>query len=287
MLRASSRERQTLQTLGLSDHGAPRPVNPAFRLSPGAVLTKAASIWVACLLPFWVVTLVVQSPLILAQYWMIEEEVGPDTFTWVSAGVNVLLLLVLLGALTYGVFQRLRGRRPSIAAILRVGLVRIAPVFLVALLLGMALAAAGLASAFFFGFLFGVFGLAPVAMVLVVAVVVVVLTGFWVAVPTAVVENPGAFASLRRSQELTEDSRIRIFALLLVLWVVNYAVGRLVPLLVQAAGVDLATIAGGIANWAAGAPFQSLGAASAAVAYHELRTGKEGVDVEELIKVFE
>ena len=34
-------------------------------------------------------------------------------------------------------------------------------------------------------------------------------------------------------------------------------------------------------------PIQPLGLVGAAVGYHDLRTGKEGVDVEELVRVFE
>jgi hypothetical protein len=274
-------------TLGLSDHGPPRGGSPGFRLSPGTVLSKTVTIWLKCLLPFWIVALIVQSPTLLVPFLLEEARAGPDALRWTTTGVTVLMFLVVEGALSYGTLQQLRGRRAGIVAILGVGLSRATPVFLVALLLGMALVAAGLAAAFFFGFLLGFLGLVRVVFYASLVAAAVVMAAFWVAVPTAVVERPGAFASMRRSRELTEDNRLRILAVFLVLWVVNYGVQQLMPQLILWTGLTSTTTGGAVALWAASAPFDSLGAVSAAVGYHELRTGKEGVDVEELVKVFE
>jgi len=190
-----------------------------------------------------------------------------------------LFHLALSGGITYGVFQQLRGQPVGVGDLVRVGYSRLGTVWVTAFMAGVVTA-------------LGFCALVIPGLIL--------LVRYWVAVPVAVIESPGGNASLSRSVELTAGSRWPIFGVLLVLSSIGVLSTLLLleglrivggPALFEAAteGARIVPLnAGGQAlQDALLVPVSCLGAVAPAVAYHDLLVGKEGLDVDALLKVFE
>jgi hypothetical protein len=245
--------------------------DPGFRLDVGSLFHRTFTVWVGTLVPFCLVGLIVQSPLLLALGAIEVTGASLPVLDTVLIFVSPILAFCLAGAVTYGVFQHLRGERAGIAEILRLGLSRLVTVFATAMLSGLAIVV-------------GICALVIPGLIL--------MTRFWVAVPVAAIEAPGAAASMRRSEELTEGNRWRIFSVALVLGVIAFVAQRLLVTLFQgtepAAGQAVAGPAWSQAlQEALMIPLQVLNSVAPAIAYHDLRVGKEGADVEDLLRVFE
>ena len=181
--------------------------------------------------------------------------------------------LVVTGAVTYGVFQELRGQRATIGETLSVGISRFLPILVVGILYGLAVTL-GLCALCIPGF--------------------ILLCMYYVATPATVVEEAGPFAAFGRSAELTDGNRWSILAIILVLgvlvgglsFVVAFAAAALSGGL-SAVSVENAQAAVQLGTTLLKAPFAALQAIPPVIVYYDLRIGKEGADVEELVKVFE
>jgi len=112
-------------------------------------------------------------------------------------------------------------------------------------------------------------------------------------VPVAVVEAPGASAAVSRSYELTTGNRWRVFGIVLVVMSAFFGIAILIGGVVEIVGLGEVE---GDAHSALRSevlatllllPIIPLQAISQVVVYHDLRVGREGADVEELVKVFE
>jgi hypothetical protein len=176
------------------------------KFSPGAALTRTATIWLRGFVPFTVFAFLVRLPAVL---W--ERVQRRAEFAELLLGPG--LELVVAAGLTFGVFERLQGRRAGLLRVLRTGLARLLPVagvLFIAMLLfgsvGVALAATGN----------GVLAL------LVLAVLAVPLFHFAantiVAIPVAVVERPDTFGAFSRAAELTHGQRLLVFVVMLAVW---------------------------------------------------------------------
>lgn len=245
-----------------------------FQLDVGSVLGRTFRIWLENLVPFFLVGLAVNTPVFLGLGAIaLTGSTMPLAQNLLDLVSNVLTL-VLTGAVTYGVFHSLRGQRAGAREILDKGLSRLGTVWLTGLLAGL-------------GTVLGICALVIPGLIL--------AARWWVAVPVAVIEAPGASNALGRSTELTSGNRWRTFALVLVQGVITVGATMLL-------GAALGLIEGSFAEGPRGAvlmpwaqallqvlvlPVVALGAVMPAVAYHDLRVGKEGADVEELLKVFE
>jgi hypothetical protein len=252
--------------------------DPAFRLDVGSVLRRTFQVWAANLGPFSVVGLVAYSPvLLLIGLLAAAGSLNPLAERVVDLLTN-LFTLILTGAVTYGVFRHLHAERAGAGEILRMGLSRFGAVWVTGIMMGIAV-------------LLGFCALVIPGIVL--------LVRYWVAVPVAVIESPGATASLQRSSELTEGNRWRIFAVAVLMLLVTFfsmiVLGLAVGALAGAfGGSETAEVAGAATPALTLAlltlvliPVQCLTAVAPVIAYHDLRVGKEGVDVEDLLRVFE
>jgi hypothetical protein len=251
--------------LGLGREG---PLPSDYRLDAGAVLSRTFSIWASCLVPFVVLGLVLHLPLLLGP-WLarLPSSRGlQEVVRWLTWSATSLVGLALEGAVTYGVLQKLKQRPASLSSILHMGLFRIGPVFLVSLLRG-AVMAVGLLLCIVPGF--------------------IILCVQWVAIPVAVIESPGASASLRRSSALTQGNGWPIFGVVVVLSLVGTAAGFLFRRGLVALGVGPASAEYGVILTLLMIPVRCLHAIAPAVGYHDLRVGREGADVDELLRVFE
>jgi hypothetical protein len=259
-------------TLGLEQEGTTGG-DPHFRLDVGGVLGRTFQAWAANLVPFSLVGLVAYIPVLL----LIGLLGSTDSF---NAGTERLVelvtnffTLILTGAVSYGVFRHLHGERADTGEVLRTGLSKFGSVWLTGLFVGLA-------------FLVG--------LCLLVIPGIVLLVRYWVAVPVAVIESPGASASLRRSEELTDGNRWHVFAIAIIMgFIVIVAAGLLGLGVGLASGAHEATTRTTFGPLTQALvtllsiPLNCLAAVAPAVVYHDLRIGKEGADVEELLKVFE
>jgi hypothetical protein len=125
------------------------------------------------------------------------------------------------------------------------------------------------------------------------------MTMYWLAIPIAVVESPGVTASLSRSAELTSGNRWAVFGTAFIMGMIHGGVGFVVGIVtaiigaMASGGATVTGAGGGMAGFVQLLqglfllPFDCLIAIAPVVAYHDLRVGKEGADIEDLVKVFE
>ena len=251
--------------------------NPAYRLQVGSVVSRTFSVWVANFVPFSLVGLVTYTPALAA----IGFVAGTGAMTPLAErGIDVLgnfLTILLSGAVTYGVFRHLHGERASVGDVLRVGVSRFGTVWATGILYGLAVL---------------------IGTILLIVPGIVLAVRYWLAVPAAVIEDSGATASLDRSKDLTEGNRWRIFRLGLILFFVMMVSMLLVGAIAFTVGssfVDTGA-AENVNTPTSGLvqalvilfmiPVQTLIAVAPVVVYHDLRVGKEGADVADLLKVF-
>ena len=254
----------------------------AGRFGVGSVVHRAFGVLRRNIVPFGLVALVFSIPGVVLTLVFGEMESAGGRESSVPDLVNMLFFLLLNAALVYGTFEDLGGQRATIGEIFSRGMASIASVL-------------GLAAIEWIGAIVVILALAfllpgAVALVLIAVFSALVFTLLWLAIPVAVVERPGVFASLRRSVELSKGERWRIFAILVV-WVL-ILVG--IALFVVAIGAGLMSIVGPagvlllvIPVWLVSMLMSMLFAVLSAVAYYDLRVFKEGVDVDQLAAVFD
>jgi hypothetical protein len=207
----------------------------------------------------------------------------PDDAPWISVGYLGLLFalpMLVSGILAPAVVQTLKGTRPGFLSVLRHA-VRAGPALGVALV---------------FLFVFGVILVASsllaqitsaLGVVAFTVLTLYVICALYVAVPAAVVERDGVFASLGRSRVLTRKNRWRILVVVLVLLTASWLVLQLIDEV-----IDTQDLAGWRLHFVwqvflVSVVIGSLASTINAVAYHDLRTSREGVSAEELAKVFD
>jgi MFS family permease len=238
------------------------------RVEVGSLVARSFEVWWKNLWRLSLVALLVYVPLLAAfAIQGVTPGEGVATPALVVGGLGTAFAaLAALAATTYAAVQHLSGKRARLGAMLAVGARRALPVVAVGLLA--ALAVLG-------GFL------------LLVVPGVIVFCGLVVAIPAAVVERPGLLGALRRSWALTRERRFTIFVVLLVFWLLSSVANGFVTVLVAVLPQGPAVLGATGLSLAVGLLFSSLQAVVPAVAYHDLRVEKEGVDAAELAGVFE
>ncbi len=261
---------------------------PAF--SVGGVIGKTFSTWSKNLVPFAVFAGIVNAPLFAIGLWnnyavyggypsfqqvleaaqsgrAAQGPLAPWTLPWAAIQLLVVfLMLVQMGAFTFGAIQHLAGRTFSFGTLLGAGVRRAWPVFL-----------AGFVSAVLIGF----------ASLLLVVPGIIVACAACAAVPAVVAEGKGPVEAVKRSFALTKGRRLAIFAAFLVMGLVTWTASAVVGLLPFVLGGGIASLAAGLFAFVAGAVVTPLTTIVPGVVYHDLRVSKEGVATAELAKVFE
>ena len=279
-----------------------RPQLGTFRI--GTVLSRSLSIYGRNVLPFVVISLVVHLPLFAyltygGEFYRPSEDERPDigrlftSLQMVSAYAQIGLALIVSGPLTYGVFEQLRGRRPSLPACVRAGLRSVPRVLGVGLIL-LFMVVGLLVGLFFAIVVLALLGLGPRNLLFEWGVVVGTAFAFGaffcrhaVAVPAAVVERTSPGIALFRSRVLTRANAWRVFGLGFLVYLMSFGVSIVLTL---ATGGTLgprprfALLVDAIVGASLWVP---LLAVALAVCYHDLRVSAEGVDTEELARVFE
>jgi hypothetical protein len=242
----------------------------------GNVLSQGWDVLSKNLAPFTIIALVVTSPSFLYQlvngiaplatnatttdgtFYVGRTVVGWGAF--VALLIEMVLRQVAVGAISYGVFQEMRGQRADFADCLR---------------------RAG-------ALIFVVTGVAIVSVIarvlatlLLIIPGLIVATMLWVAIPVAVVERPGVLGSLSRSAVLTKGNRWGVFGIMLLISIGTIVASYLVE---QIAG---AAAPGAFVAWIVAAAITAYVASVTAVGYCSLRFAKEGVGIDEIAKVFD
>lgn len=174
--------------------------------------------------------------------------------------IELVLRQVAVGAISYGVFQELRGQRIALADGMRRAITLIFPIIGVAIVSGLA---------------------KLLGLILLIVPGLIVSVMLWVAVPVAVVERPGIMRSLSRSADLTKGNRWPVFGIILLIGIGSLVASFLVS---QVFG---ATAPGAFVTWIVAAAISAFAASVIAVGYATLRQTKEGVGIEEIARVFD
>src|SRR5262245_2114309 len=232
------------------------------------VLGRAATIYSQHFLIFFVVALVASLPAVL----LIQSNVDamgsgtPSPNLLLVLGIDRMLAIVFgtisQAGMLHAAFQAMRLRPVSFGESLRVGLSRVIPVILLAIVMGFLM---GL------GLLLLVPGL-------------ILMTMWLVAMPACVVERTGPWTSLKRSAALTKGHRWKVFGLIFLLFIVNLIVTQILEVVLLLVGSDILSI---LARLFWGALYGAYNAIAVVMADHDLRVAKEGVDIEQIASVFD
>jgi hypothetical protein len=260
----------------MSQDIAPSALGAQFGI--GKALGTSLAILGRNFIPFTVIAIVVQLPILLAQLYLdpnfnpsATAPVAPDmagTFTYL--GIIMLISAVVngltLAALIYGSFQDLRGQKVGLAECFARALA-VLPIVIVASLA--------------FALLLGL------GMALLIVPGIIFYVVFWLYAAAIVVEKKGISAAFTRSRELTQGKRWHIFAIVLILFVIIFGVDFLLGVILGATlGADAAVpIAVGV--YLINSVIGAYMAVTIAVTYYYLRADKEGVDIEDIAKLFD
>lgn len=182
----------------------------------------------------------------------------------VGSILSSILTLVAQGAIAYGVYQELRGKKAAFGASLAHGMSRMGALILAAILVGLGVG---------------------LGMLLLVVPGIILLCLWSVTIQVCVVEKRGATESMSRSAALTKGYRLPIFGLLLIVGVASIiftAVATFIGINVLGSPLVFALIAGIIA--VVPSAFSNV---MAAIIYSDLRAMKEGVTLDSLTSVFD
>jgi hypothetical protein len=234
------------------------------------------------------------------------EATGPEGLPkadYSAVGMQILQVLVLQpltnAMLCLAFFHALRERPITVGESARAGLGRVPATVGVVICQGLAYAGLGIAGMvliFAGGFMVSAIGSLAGAIVwaafsvLGVWLVLWVVLGFYVAVPITVVERIGPIAAMSRSLELCRGVRLRLFFVLVLVYLVPVAlavVSGVLETAMEAGSPGTAACVSLLTQEALTLLMTSLGAVSMSVCYYHLRCAKEGLDVETLAAAFD
>ena len=266
----------------------------------GAVIGSTFSTYFSNIVPFCTIGLLINVPVIAFAYLfemglLLEILPTGDPVTTLGGALAILFILAMVqfvlgflvtGAISFGVFQSLRGQKPSIGPCISRGFSVLLPVIGVALLVGLLLISGvvlsvGVGILLDYPFVGGVFFIVPV---------IIFYIMFCIAVPVAVVEKPGVIKSLQRSLDLTSGNRWAVFAVLLVLGILSVFMSILLSV-VLAIPISIVGVSGlfgtVIAQSLISVIIGGIWSTALVVIYYHLRSSKESIDVEEIAQVFD
>lgn len=253
---------------------APGLVERDFRV--GRVFNRAASVLSRNFVPFMAIAAVAALPN-LSQIIGVRPlgiALGYGRLTQ-STVIFLVFGLILLGLVLFSVsqaailnaaYQDMCGRPSPIGESLRKGLQRFLPVIGLALL-----QALGTTLAYMLLFVPGL----------------IVMSMWFVALPACVVERLGPWASLKRSSGLTAGHRWKIFGIIALLILVNSLGSAFIGAVFGMFRLAHLSLIFGVTFWIWAALLGAFQATVAVVAYYELRAAKEGIDIEQIVAVFD
>jgi hypothetical protein len=208
----------------------------------------------------------------------LAPEISQRYYMLLQNFIALFLAELFLGAITYGVFQALKGICASLGASLFYGMKNFVHVILVGLISSSCITPCLSANIIISNRL--VFYTGSVFLLFALLILGYTLMCMWlVAVPACAVERLGAIKSLSRSCELTKGCRMKIYGLFLI-WGLALRFFYIPMLTAIEPGTAIFVRLVGLVIWA-------FGYVMAAVIYFELRKIKEGVGVENMADAFD
>ncbi|MDL2275239.1 hypothetical protein LJC22_03830 [Desulfosarcina sp. OttesenSCG-928-G10] len=179
--------------------------------------------------------------------------------------MNIILALVIQGAIAYAVFMVFRGGpAASITETLSKGMVRPGPLFLAAIFMGMGIL---------------------IAMFVLIFPGIMLLCRWAVTIPACAVEGLGPIEGMKRSAELTNGYCGTVFGLALIIGVITWMT-TIGGFLLGMSGMNSA-IAGRLLSAVLSIPPITFNSVMYAVIYYDLRMIKESVSIDRLANVFD
>ncbi len=202
-----------------------------------------------------------------------EAEMLAGQVSWGAIGLGFIAAILVNGltqaAIIYGTFQDLRGQKASIGDCIARGLATMIPVIVGSILLSL--------------------GIGIAALFLIIPGIILALM-WWVYIPVIVVEGKGVMGSFGRSRELTRGRRWHILGLLIVVVllsvVASFIVGLIVGVAVLGSGGSGVLVAA-ILQYAVMSIVTAFSAILVAVGYYYLRAEKEGINIDDIARVFD
>lgn len=194
--------------------------------------------------------------------------------------------LLLQSALAYGVYRHLHGKPAGLLESFT-GLKRFHYALGVSLLVGLIVGALILVFSVL-AVLLGMRGFGILVLLGGVVAAVLVYCAYFVGVQAAIVERIGPARALSRSAFLTRNQRGGVFLVVLAIYGTQFAATLLLQFVVFPDQETWSAMSGAlVAGFAVQAVLTAFHAVIAAVVYHDLRRAKEGIGIEDLLKVFE
>lgn len=262
-----------------------------YQLDIGGVIQRSIGVWTKNALPFVILAAVVNLPGLFLnmgaqalQHGGITSDLGAAAaIVGLVVGIGGVILSIIAqyiisGMICYSVFRTIKGAAPSLQESLSMAMQNLIPIFLLSLLQGVALTL-GFIACFIPG--------------------VILSLVFYVAMPALVIERLGPVEALQRSNFLTDGHKIYLFVLLLIVGVASAMVGAMVGgcfggVMIGAAAASgdknvmlIATVLAQIPTWFVTAVFSTFGATLSTTVYHDLRQMRDGVNVDDLLSVFD
>lgn len=231
--------------------------------SIGSVLKSGLSIYFRNFPLFGLLSIIAFVPYLVFRFWAPDDIDPLSAYALVDALLAIICITLVQGGLTFAVVSSLRGSAAvdlwsvsarSLAVLPRI--VAVSVLMSILILIGFVL--------------------------LIVPAIIVTLMLF-VAVPASVMEG-GVGKALKRSAALTKGHKGELFGLSIVLGIPMQAVAVLMVLTVIP---QLGPAAGAIVDLGLQCFFGGIVGSCGAVAYHDLRIVKEGVDTEEIASAFD
>jgi hypothetical protein len=277
--------------------GSTRRRFPPKVIGPARIVSRTFSIWWGSLPQLLAIAALVHVPLLGLKWWLHEGEEGSwrATFLGFLPALNFAVFPdIIEGLAVLLIFQRVRGEPVDLGRSIRQGSRRIGTILAIAAVVSVLMLAIptalvlmaadsasrhhGLGSS---GVTQGTIFVMSIAILIVLLLYVLV---FCIPIPAAIVEGHGPFAALNRSRLLTRGSRLRIFGTWLLFGLTTVVPGLILQAILKAIeNPTTQLLAGSGVDWFVAA----LGCVLPIVLYHDLRETKEGIGIEELLKVFE
>lgn len=178
--------------------------------------------------------------------------------------VQMILNLVVQGAIAYTVYRVLTGKNVSLGNAVSRGMRRIIPLCLAALVAGLGIG---------------------IGTLLLIVPGIIVMCVWAVTIPACVVEKRGPLESISRSTDLTRGYRLPIFGLLLITSLCAIAIGAGVGFVAEVAIESMIVTA--LVGELCVAAVQAFNCVMIAIIYYDLRAIKEGVTLDSLASVFD
>ncbi len=271
------------------------------RFSVGAVVSTSLSVLFANVWSFLLIILAVGVPMVvlIAGASMVMAAGGGAQGETLNLGtfggaqvvlvififvVGMLAYLLMQAAITHGTLQSLRGRKAGVGTCLSTAFSALPRIFVAALIFVLVIAIVGGVLVSIITAIVSSGGIAGGILggLVVGAALIFVVVQFWVLVPAILVEGVGPITGFTRSYALTKGRRWGIFGILALVGIANWVISLLGRLL-----AEIAPVASGVIDVAAGLFFMALSAVLAAVGYTFLRAEKEGVAIDDVVTVFD